>query len=60
MACMTIVPFYLLDSSFMKQFVTLRLEKLARLLESHRMVLTCSDKKRNAPASRSHRQLQAT
>ncbi|MBT1071109.1 type VI secretion system ATPase TssH [Pelotalea chapellei] len=45
LARMTIVPFYLLDSSFMKQIVSLRLEKLAaRLLESHRMVLTCSGK----------------
>lgn len=45
LARMTIVPFYLLDQSFMKQIVTLRLEKLAaRLLESHRMVLAYSDK----------------
>lgn len=44
LARMTIVPFYLLDQSFMKQIVTLRLEKLTdRLLESHRMRLTCSD-----------------
>ncbi|MSN25154.1 MAG: type VI secretion system ATPase TssH [Geobacter sp.] len=44
LARMTIVPFYLLDQSFMKQIVTLRLDKLAgRLLESHKMQLTYSD-----------------
>jgi len=44
LARMTIVPFYLLDQSFMKQIVTLRLEKLTdRLFESHKMRLTCSD-----------------
>jgi len=43
LARMTIVPFYLLDPSFMKQIVTLRLEKLAaRLLESHKMHLSYS------------------
>ncbi len=43
LARMTIVPFYLLDPSFMKQIVTLRLEKLAaRLLESHKMRLSYS------------------
>ena len=44
LARMTIVPFYLLDPSFMKQIVTLRLDKLAgRLLESHKMGLSYSD-----------------
>ncbi len=44
LARMTIVPFYLLDQSFMKQIVTLRMNKLTdRLFESHKMVLTCSD-----------------
>ena len=44
LARMTIVPFYLLDQSFMRQIVTLRLDKLTdRLMESHRMRLTYSD-----------------
>jgi len=44
LARMTIVPFYLLDASFMKQIVTLRMEKLAaRLFESHKMRLSFSD-----------------
>jgi len=45
LARMSIVPFYLLDPAFMKQIVTLRLEKLAdRLLESHKMQLSYSGK----------------
>jgi type VI secretion system protein VasG len=41
---MTIVPFYLLDPSFMKEIVTLRLEKLAaRLFESNKMLLSYAD-----------------
>ncbi|MDD2273406.1 MAG: type VI secretion system ATPase TssH [Desulfuromonadaceae bacterium] len=44
LARMTIVPFYLLDPSFMKQIVTLRLNKLAdRLMESHKMTFAYSD-----------------
>ena len=44
LARMTIVPYYLLDPGFMKQIVTLRLEKLAnRLFESHRMQLSYTD-----------------
>lgn len=44
LARMTIVPFYLLDASFMKQIVTLRLNKLGdRLMESHRMQFSYSD-----------------
>ncbi len=44
LARMTIVPFYLLDPSFMKQIVTLRLNKLAdRLMGSHKMQLSYSE-----------------
>ncbi len=44
LARMTIVPYYLLDPGFMKQIVTLRMEKLAnRLFESHRMQLSYAD-----------------
>ncbi|MDD2318650.1 MAG: type VI secretion system ATPase TssH [Geobacteraceae bacterium] len=43
LARMTIVPYYLLESSFMKQIVTLRLEKLAaRLQENNKMRLSYS------------------
>jgi len=41
LARMTVTPFFLLDPSFMKEIVTLRLEKLAaRLFESNKMQLT--------------------
>jgi type VI secretion system protein VasG len=44
LARMTIVPYYLLDPSFMKEIVTLRLAKLAaRLQESNRMRLSYSE-----------------
>lgn len=44
LARMTIVPFYLLDPSFMKQIVTLRMDKLAgRLFESHKIRFSYSD-----------------
>jgi type VI secretion system protein VasG len=44
LARMTIVPYYLLDSSFMKEIVCLRLAKLAtRLQESNRMQLSWSE-----------------
>jgi type VI secretion system protein VasG len=43
LARMTIVPYYLLDSSFMREIVVLRLEKLAeRINESNRMRLVYS------------------
>jgi type VI secretion system protein VasG len=43
LARMTVVPYYLLDSSFMKEIVTLRLAKLAtRLQESNRIQLSYS------------------
>lgn len=45
LARMTIVPFYLLDLSFMREIVILRLEKLStRLFESHKMRLDYTDK----------------
>lgn len=41
LARMTVTPFFLLDPSFMKEIVTLRLEKLAtRLFESNKMQLS--------------------
>lgn len=43
LARMTIIPFYLLDPEFMREIVTLRLEKLAaRLHESNKMQLVYS------------------
>jgi type VI secretion system protein VasG len=43
LARMTVVPYYLLESSFMKQIVTLRLEKLAaRLQDNNKMRLSYS------------------
>ncbi|MDD2338208.1 MAG: type VI secretion system ATPase TssH, partial [Geobacteraceae bacterium] len=43
LARMTIVPFFPLDSSYMKEIVTLRMDKLAsRLRESHKMELVYS------------------
>jgi len=43
LARMTIVPFFQLDSSYMKEIVTLRMEKLARRLrESNKMELSYS------------------
>jgi type VI secretion system protein VasG len=44
LARMTVTPFFLLDPGFMKEIVTLRLEKLAtRLFESNKMQLTYAD-----------------
>jgi type VI secretion system protein VasG len=43
LARMTIVPFYILDPKFMKEIVTLKLDKLAgRLAESNKIKLTYS------------------
>jgi len=43
LARMTIVPYYTLDPSFMRQIVALKLDRLvARMAENNRMKLTCS------------------
>jgi len=53
LARMTIVPFYQLDPSFMKEIVTLRMEKLAeRLRESNKMELVYSPEVLKRIASR--------
>jgi len=43
LARMTIVPYYTLDPSCMREIVTLKLDRLvARMAENHKMKLTCS------------------